>query len=283
MSSAGELYQRRLPETVSRRQADQTTQAGLHDTNFTLDLCTILQSKWTSNLFISSNWFNSKLIAGSALRLSSHSDVVFHLRDHRYAGTYVPVGEIPSTFVTRSSEQFPNSVFNITDTTVESYREFPMRDDSKSRHRRRLGREQGESCYLQEQNVKRYSVVSGTISDHEIPLSGLWKYIERSRNSDRWSQQLSVLLRWSYVAFSVSRAAKRSKLQVGLKWTFVHEKATDQSRVYLVCLVKESRVSAKEQRAKRIEPAKQTKTAKKHERSVATDHYGRVLGCWHEV
>lgn len=91
VSSAGELYQRRLPETVSRRQADQTAQAGLHDTNFTLDLCTILQSKWTSNLFIRSNRFNSKLIAGSALRLSSHSDVVFHLRDHRYAGTYVPV------------------------------------------------------------------------------------------------------------------------------------------------------------------------------------------------
>lgn len=42
---AGELYQRRLPEAVSRGQADQTTQAGLHDTNFALDLCTIFQSK----------------------------------------------------------------------------------------------------------------------------------------------------------------------------------------------------------------------------------------------
>lgn len=40
------------------------------------------------------------------------------------------------------------------------------------------------------------------------PLSGLWQYIERSGNSNRWSQQLSVLLRRSYVAFSVSRAAR---------------------------------------------------------------------------
>jgi len=40
------------------------------------------------------------------------------------------------------------------------------------------------------------------------PLSGLWQYIEWSGNSDRWSQQLSVLLRRSYVAFSVSRAAR---------------------------------------------------------------------------
>lgn len=40
------------------------------------------------------------------------------------------------------------------------------------------------------------------------PLSGLWQYIEQSGNSDRWSQQLSVLLRRSYVAFSVSRAAR---------------------------------------------------------------------------
>lgn len=34
-------------------------------------------------------------ILGSALRLSPHSDVVFHLRDHRYAGTYLSIGEIP--------------------------------------------------------------------------------------------------------------------------------------------------------------------------------------------
>lgn len=40
------------------------------------------------------------------------------------------------------------------------------------------------------------------------PLSGLWQYIKRSGNSDRWAQQLSVLLRRSYVAFSVSRAAR---------------------------------------------------------------------------
>lgn len=39
-------------------------------------------------------------------------------------------------------------------------------------------------------------------------LSGLWQYKERSGNGDRWSQQLSVLLRRSYVAFSVSRAAR---------------------------------------------------------------------------
>lgn len=106
-----------------------------------------------------------------------------------YAIIGMQVRTFPSEKLLRRSlharQQFSNFVFDITDTTVESYREFPMRDNSKSRHRRRLGREQGESCYLQEQNVKRYSVVSGTISDHEIPLSGLWKYIERSRNSDR--------------------------------------------------------------------------------------------------
>lgn len=38
-------------------------------------------------------------IPGSALRLSPHSDVVFHLRDHRYAGTYLSIGQNPVYFI----------------------------------------------------------------------------------------------------------------------------------------------------------------------------------------
>lgn len=56
---AGELYQRRLPEAVSRGQVDQTTQAGLHDTNFALDLCTIFQSKSIYNIELLLTIFNN--------------------------------------------------------------------------------------------------------------------------------------------------------------------------------------------------------------------------------
>lgn len=38
-------------------------------------------------------------IPGSALRLSPHSDVVFHLRDHWYAGTYLSIGQNPVYFI----------------------------------------------------------------------------------------------------------------------------------------------------------------------------------------
>lgn len=49
---------------------------------------------------------NSNFIAGSALRLSPHSDVVFHLCDHRYAGMYLSVGGITSTFVAHARDYY---------------------------------------------------------------------------------------------------------------------------------------------------------------------------------
>lgn len=58
LSPAGELYQRRLPEALSCRQTHQTTQAGIHDTNFTLDFRTILQSKHRSPNIIFSIFIN---------------------------------------------------------------------------------------------------------------------------------------------------------------------------------------------------------------------------------
>lgn len=61
------------------------------------------------------------------------------------------------------------------------------------------------------------------------PLSGLWQYIEWSGNSDRWSQQLSILLRRSYVAFSVSRAARYCRFDGGVRWPPADQRLIQQS------------------------------------------------------
>lgn len=56
--SPGETaYQRRFSETLSRSQADQTAQAGIHDTNFTLDLRTVFQSKHVCFAKLNPNFF----------------------------------------------------------------------------------------------------------------------------------------------------------------------------------------------------------------------------------
>lgn len=57
----------------------------------------ILFRKLKSFSILQSNTIFS--IPGSALRLSPHSDVVFHLRDHRYAGTYLSIGQNPVYFI----------------------------------------------------------------------------------------------------------------------------------------------------------------------------------------
>ena len=203
---------------------------------------------------------NSSFVAGSALRLPPHSDVVFHLRDHRYAGTYLSVGGITSAFVAHARDYFVSFsfffffffFFFFVNSRPSNYHA-----DTTAEFRPRVSNARRvEKCAdIGVSSVRGYRLRATTIYRSEMlnrcscVCVCVWSQlvimkfrcqvfgnisndpgtaIDDHNNFQSFFAGLMLLFRWV-------EQLNGASFEVGLKWTFVDEKATDPSRDF-ICL-----------------------------------------------